>query len=513
MSGHLAIVPILWPFATAVLMLLLFRRNLPAQRVVSVVSVLGLIALEVVLFMRLDTGEIMVYRVGNWPAPFGIVLMLDRLSGIMLLLASVSGLAALVYGLRDLDEQTERHHFYPLYCFLLMGINGSFVTGDLFNMFVWYEVMLIASYSLLVLGGDRRQLQVGISYVALNLVSSAFFLVAASMLYGVAGTLNMADLSVKLAGLEGQHATMAQVAAVALLCVFGIKAAIFPMFFWLPDSYPQPPVAISTMFAGIMTKVGVYSMLRVFALSFSCDTGKWLALDLVLPLAGFTMIVGVLGAICQMNFRRLLSFHIISQVGFMVMGIGLFTPLGIAGGVVYIIHHIMVKGGLFLVAGVSERAAGHKEIDRMGGFVEHMPWLSALFFIAGASLAGLPPLSGFFAKFVVIKAGFDAHQYGVVAASLVASFLTLFSMMKIWQYAFWHRRAVPKPSQPRTLYLPVMLLVSFSLLIPVLAQPLYRVGRDAAAQLTDQQLYIKAVMGPSNIRVDPAGAADGQEAH
>jgi multicomponent Na+:H+ antiporter subunit D len=197
----------------------------------------------------------------------------------------------------------------------------------------------------------------------------------------------------------------------------------------------------------------------------------------------------------------------------MVMGIGLFTPLGIAGGVVYIIHHIMVKGGLFLVAGVSERAAGHKEIDRMGGFVEHMPWLSALFFIAGASLAGLPPLSGFFAKFVVIKAGFDAHQYGVVAASLVASFLTLFSMMKIWQYAFWHRRAVPKPSQPRTLYLPVMLLVSFSLLIPVLAQPLYRVGRDAAAQLTDQQLYIKAVMGPSNIRVDPAGAADGQEAH
>jgi multicomponent Na+:H+ antiporter subunit D len=268
------------------------------------------------------------------------------------------------------------------------------------------------------------------------------------------------------------------------------------------------------MFAGIMTKVGVYSMLRIFVLVFSADdTGKWLAASLVLPLAGFTMIVGVLGAICQMNFRRLLSFHIISQVGFMVMGIGFFTPLGIAGGVIYIIHHIMVKAGLFLIAGVSERATGQKEIDRMGGFVEHMPWLSALFFVAGSSLAGLPPLSGFFAKFIVIKAGFDAEHYGVVAASLVASFLTLFSMMKIWQYAFWHRRQVAEPVQPRALYLPVMLLVSFSLLLSAFAGPIYKLGVAAGDQLTNQKLYVDAVLGPSNERVPPSDAPGGTEAH
>jgi len=492
MRNYLVITPILLPFVTAVVMLLLFRHNRTVQRVLSVVSVLALIGLEIALMLRLRGGEIAVHKMGNWDAPFGIVLMADILSGIMLLLASITALAALTFGLWDNDRERERLHFYPLFQFLLMGINGAFLTGDLFNLFVWYEVLLIASYALLTLGSEPRQLRVGIPYVALNLLSSALFLVAAAVLYGVTGTLNMADLSRQIAALDGARETMAQVAAVILLCVFGTKAAIFPLFFWLPDGYPAPPVSVATIFAGIMTKVGVYSILRVFALVFR---GDGLAASLVLPLAAATMLVGVLGAIGQTNFRRLLSFHIISQVGFMLMGIGMFTPLGIAGGVIYIIHHIMVKSGLFLVSGVCERATGRANIEEMGGLMKSFPWLAVLFFIAGSSLAGMPPLSGFFAKFMVIKAGFDGKHSLVVGVSLVASLLTLFSMMKVWQNVFWREAPREWTRQPRVIYLPVTLLVSFSLVLSAVAGPLFSLGMDAAKQLSQPQLYIETVLG------------------
>jgi multicomponent Na+:H+ antiporter subunit D len=492
MRNYLVITPILLPFVTAVLMLLLVRHNRAAQRVMSVASVLALIGLEIALMMRLRGGEIIVHKMGNWDAPFGIVLMADVLSGIMLLLGSITALAALAFGLWDGDRERERMHYFPLFQFLLMGINGAFLTGDLFNLFVWYEVLLIASYALLTLGGSPRQLRVGIPYVALNLLSSALFLVAAAVLYGVTGTLNMADLSEKIAVLHDGAQTMAQVAAVILLCVFGTKAAIFPLYFWLPDAYPAPPVSVATIFAGIMTKVGVYSILRVFALVFR---GDGFAASLVLPLAGATMLVGVLGAIAQTKFRRLLSFHIISQVGFMLMGIGMFTVVGIAGGIIYIIHHIMVKSGLFLVSGVCERATGRVNIEEMGGLMPQFPWLAALFFIAGASLAGVPPMSGFFAKFMVIRAGFEQQHWLVVGVSLLASLLTLFSMMKVWQYVFWREAPREWARQPRGIYLPVMLLVSFSLALSALAAPLYSLGMDAANQLKQPRLYVEAVLG------------------
>lgn len=488
--SYLVLVPLLQPFVTAVVMLLVLRRWPAAQRWFGTLSLVSLIGTELFLFGQLRDGTILVHRMGNWPAPFGIVFMVDILSGIMLL-ASSTALAAYLFGFRDIDAQRQRFHFHPLFQFQLMGINGAFLTGDLFNLFVWFEVLLISSYALLTLGGQPRQLRAGIPYVALNLLSSTLFLVAAAVLYGVTGTLNMADLWQKVAALQGQAAVMAQVAAVILLCVFGIKAGLVPMYFWLPDAYPTPPTTVATLFAGIMTKVGVYALLRVFVLVFG---GTGLAAGLILPLAGFTMIVGVLGAICQTNLRRLLSFHIISQVGFMVMGIGLFTPLGIAGGIIYIIHHIMVKAGLFLIAGIGERISGQQDINGMGGYLERYPFLAALFFVAGSSLAGLPPFSGFFAKFLVIRAGFESQAWIMVGASLVASLLTLFSMMKIWQYMFWRRPAPTTNPVPATWYLPVLGLVSFSVLLSACAGPLYRLGTDAAQQLLDRQRYVRAVL-------------------
>lgn len=492
MSDPLVMAPILVPLATALVMLLPFQKRHTAHRAIHLVSLVILIALEVALMARVRGGDILAHWLGNWTPPFGIVVVADLLAVIMLLLASITALAATVFSLRDLDADRERFQAHPLTQFLLMGINGAFLTGDLFNMFVWYEVMLISSYGLLTLGGEPRQLRVGIPYLALGLFSSALFLVGATALYGVTGTLNLADLSVRVAALEGQGAIMANVASVILLGAFGIKAALFPLYFWLPDGYPAPPVSVATFFAGIMTKVGVYSLLRVFTLVFR---GEGDGAGLILPLAGFTMLVGVLGAICQTNLRRLLSFHIISQVGYMVMGIGMFTPLGVAGGIIYLIHHIMVKASLFLISGVCEKMTGRKDIGEMGGLLRRYPFLATLFFVSASSLAGLPPLSGFFAKFVVLRAGFESRLWLIVAASLVASLLTLFSMMKIWQYVFWRREAAPVKPPPRLLYGPAILLTSFSITLAVAAEPLFHLGMDAAHQLLDPGRYIETVLG------------------
>lgn len=491
MSRHLIIFPLLLPLATALLHLLIFRHRPRAQRVTQILSLLLLVGGELWLMGILRSGDVLCYRLGSWSPPFGIALAADLLTGIMLLLASVTALSAALFGLWEADPKRERYFLYPLLQFLLMGINGAFLTADLFNMFVWYEVMLISSYALLTLGSEPRQLRVGVPYVALSLLASALFLAGTGILYGVTGTLNLADLSVQMETLNDQSLRMAHVAGAILLCSFGMKAAIFPLFFWLPDGYLAPPVSVATLFAGIMTKVGVYSILRVFTLVFD---GAGFAADLILPLAAITMLVGVLGAVCQTHFRRLLSFHIISQVGYMVMGIGLFSPLGIAGAILYIIHHIMVKAGLFLISGYCERMTGREDISEMGGLLNRFPVLATLFFIAGSSLAGLPPLSGFFAKFVVLRAGLEAQAWWAVTASLVASLLTLFSMMKVWQMVFWGKEVNTLQQQPRALYLPLFLLVSFSLTLAAATGPLFVMAQTAAEQLLEPRRYLSVVL-------------------
>ncbi len=490
---HLPVLPVLIPLTASTIMLLAFRDQVRVQRVIAFAAVALLFLVEVGLLWQVKDGTILVYRLGNWRPPFGIVLMIDRLSIVMLFLCTITGLASLVFALGELDEVRERTHFHPLFQLLMMGINGAFVTGDLFNLFVFYEVLLGASYGLLVLGNEPQQLRSGMQYLVLNLVKSTLFLMGVATLYGVLGTVNMAHLSQKIAELPpGSGRVLVEAAGVILLTVFAIKAALVPLFFWMPDSYPSPAAAVGAMFAGMMTKVGVYSLARVFPLVFYGTES--LAGQLILPISAATMLGGVLGAVAQVNFRRLLSFHITSQVGYMVMGIGLFSPMGLGAAIFYIAHHILVKAGLFLIAGMAERMTNQQDLRRMGQLVRH-PVVAGLFLIAGWSLAGVPPLSGFIAKLLVIVEGFNQHAYYAVAAALITGLLTLFSMTKVWTLAFWGGEANPLRKVPATMVVGTVLLVSFSILIPLLAAPLWHFCEAAGTQLSHPKLYIQAVLG------------------
>jgi multicomponent Na+:H+ antiporter subunit D len=498
----LLILPVIIPLATAAISLLAWR-SVRTQRRLSVIGALGLLATSIILLNTVWNEGIQTTTMGNWPAPFGITFVADLFSATMVVLAGLMGLAVVVYSLSGvgIDHRRESFGYYPLLHILLMGVCGAFLTGDIFNMYVWFEVMLIASFVLLALGGERAQVEGAIMYVTINLLSSAVFLVALGFLYGMAGTLNMADLAVKLR--EGSQPGLVTTLSMLFLITFGIKAAIFPLFFWLPESYHTPPVAVSAIFAGLLTKVGVYSLIRVFTLLFTEDVAY--THTIIMVLAVLTMVVGVLGAASQMEFRKILSFHIVSQIGYMVLGLGLFTPLALAGSIFYIVHHIIVKTNLFLVSGIVHRLQGTDELKKLGGLYQAYPMLAILFLIPALSLAGVPPLSGFWAKFTVVRAGLEVEQYVVVGAALVVGILTLFSMSKIWNEAFWKARPAGGDEAarggtlpPRNLGLqlaPIIVLATFTVCIGLSAETLMLLATRTAAQLLDPAGYIQAVLG------------------
>jgi len=496
------ILPILIPFFAAILCLLSWK-NIRLQRVFSVIGVLSLLLTALGLLQSVWNAGIQSAQIGSWPAPFGITLVADLFSAIMVVMAGLVGSAVAVYSLATMDKAREAFGYYPLLNILLMGVCGAFLTGDIFNLYVWFEVMLIASFVLIGLGGEKAQLEGTVKYVTLNLMSSAFFLIAVAMLYGVAGTLNMADLSLHIKTMtpSGLETTL----AILFFLAFGIKAAVFPLFFWLPASYHTPPSPVSAVFAGLLTKVGVYALIRVFTLIFAHDpptTHKF-----ILIVAGFTMVTGVLGAVAQNEFRRILSFHIVSQVGYMIMGLGLFTPLALTGSILYIIHHIIAKTNLFLISGAASHLKGNYDLKKLGGLYGSAPLLSALFLIAAFALAGLPPLSGFWAKFLLIKAGLDAAEYTIVTVALAVSLLTLYSMTKIWNEVFWKappqtdgsqlESANPNPndSSIRLLIFPIIALATLSVLMGLFVEPFLALTTRAAEQLMNPTEYIQCVLG------------------
>ncbi len=491
----LLVLPIVLPAAGAALSFALWRAP-RLQRFIALFTTTALLAGALALLRQVRTGGIVALQVGGWPAPYGITLVADLLAAIMVVLAALMAVAVTLYSLAGIDRERERFGYYPLVQILLMGVCGCFLTGDLFNLYVWFEVMLMASFVLLALGGERGQLEGAVKYVTINLLASLFFLSALGILYGMVGTLNLADLARQLHQISrpGLSSTLAMLFLVA----FGIKAALFPFFFWLPASYHTPPPAVSAIFAGLLTKVGVYALIRVFTLLFVQEIA--FTHTLILAIAALTMLTGVLGAMAQNEFRRILSFHIVSQVGYMVMGLGLFTRLALAGSVFYLIHHIIVKTNLFLVSGVVQRLRGTLELGRLGGVGQSAPGLSLLFGIAAFSLAGLPPLSGFWAKLLLVWGALRAQSYAIAAVALVVGLLTLVSMTKIWGKVFWG--AAPADREERlgvpaglSLYLPMVLLASLTVAIGLLAQPVFELSLAAADQLLDPRGYIAAVLG------------------
>lgn len=492
---------LLIPFATAIICLLCWR--LPSvQRVAAVAGQAVFLAAAVRLFLAVDAAGVLAVNVGNWPAPFGITLAADLTAAIMVVVTAIIGLAVAVYSLADIDRAREKFGYYIFLNLMLMGVTGSFLTGDIFNMFVWFEVMLISSFVLMTLGGERAQMEGAIKYVVLNLISSGFFLSACGILYANTGTLNFADLAIRTKTLMAPE--LLSLTAMLFLVAFGLKAGIFPLFFWLPASYHTPPVAVSAIFAGLLTKVGVYALIRAFTLIFVGDMA--FTHGLLLGLAGLTMVSGVLGAMAQYDFRRLLSFHIISQIGYMVLGLALFTQWALAGTVFYLFHHIIVKTNLYLISGITRRHSGTFDLKKMGGFYSALPWLAVLFFIPAMSLGGIPPLSGFFAKFAIVKAAlagdslFPTGALLLAGVALAVGLLTLYSMTKIWNEAFWKEPAEPmqKPSLPRSqawlLYSPVVLLATLTVVIGLAPSFFFDIAMRAAEQLINPEAYIRAVM-------------------
>ncbi len=465
------------------------------QRTLSLTGVVTSLAASVALLVLVERDGVRSVQLGGWPAPLGITLVVDLFSALMLVVSLATVLAVLVFaiGQPGVDRSPA---FHPVYLTMTAGVALSFLTGDLFNLFVAFEITLVSSYVLITLGGRRDQVRSAMTYVIVNLLASTLFVAAVAWVYAATGTVNLADLATAMDDVpDAVRTTLSMV----FLVVFGIKAAIFPLFFWLPDSYPTAKLPVTAVFAGLLTKVGVYALIRVQTLLFPGDGPS----TVILVVAGLTMVVGVLGAIAQNDMKRILSFHIVSQIGYMLLGLGIFTVAGVAGAILFIVHQIPVKTALFLTAGLVEESTGATELRRVGGLLHRMPVAAALFGIAALSLAGIPPLSGFVGKLALIDAGFAAGTNTIVAVSLVVSLLTLFSMTKIWNGVFWGTPEQPterlvadggRLRSPVLMQAATVALVALGVAVAVFAGPIYELCERAATDLLDPSPYVQAVL-------------------
>ncbi len=495
----LLVLPILLPLLTAIALHLLPQRP-QLLRVVAFSGSLGVLAAAVAIFLSVQAEGIQVLQLGGWPAPFGITLVADLFSAVMVIMVSVIGAAVTAASFAGVDPQREAFGYHALIHVVLMGVAGAFLTGDIFNLYVWFEVMLIGSFVLMSLHRTRAQLHAAFTYVGLNLLASAFLLTAIGLLYGQAGTLNLADL----ARVWPDRRTPGLDAALSMLFLtaFGIKAGLFPLFFWLPASYHAPPAAIGALLAGLLTKVGVYAMIRVFTLLFPDPHASVCTVLLVLSAA--TMVVGLMGAIAQHDFRRVLAFNLVGHIGFTTVGLALRTPEGLAGSILYVLHHMLVISTLFLVSGVFLRERRTTDLRVLGGVYRARPALACLVMVPLFSLAGMPPLSGFIAKVAVVGPMIGAGQYLLAGVSLTVSLLTLWSMARLWEEAFWRPAPGSAPAvmpQPRpgaatlALVAPIAFLVILTLGLTVGAGPISALTNQAAQQLLDRSSYVRAVLG------------------
>ena len=504
MSNLYIILPIIFQLFTAVLLMFFWTRK-NAQKLISLIGSLLALGIAIWLFHLVWTHGIHSMQAGGWQAPFGITFVADVFSATLVLLTAISGLAVSVFSIGSVRNIRIKFGYFPILHFLLMGLNGAFLTGDIFNLYVWFEIIIIASFVLITLGGEKAQLEGAIKYVTMNLLASVIFLTAIAILYGLVGSLNMADLSLKVAEVENRG--LVNVTAILFLVGFGIKSAIFPLYFWLPASYHTPPPAISAIFGGLLTKVGVYALLRVFTLIFVPDefTG-----NLIVWIAALTILSGGLGALVQNNMRKVFSYLIVCHIGYMIAGLGVYTELALIGAAFYLIHDIIIKTNLFMVSGLVFKIKGTYSMRLLGDFYKSFPKLSLLMAIPLFSLVGIPPLSGFWPKLYLIEAGFRTQNYVVVGFILLGSFLTLFTIARMWSEVFWKKGAdLPKkeyikyffelkPIKRYAMVVPVVLLSFVSLYIGFGAEYIIRVSEVIGMELMDPSAYIEAVLGNQN---------------
>ncbi len=474
-------------------------RRRAVQRAIGVVVLATSSAVSVALLVHVDRHGPVAASMGGWHAPVGIALVADRLSALLVLVATPVLLAVLVFAIAQPGTDQDQPVFHPVYLVLAAGVSLSFLTGDLFNLFVAFEMMLTASYILITLGGREDQVQTGMTYVVINLVASTLFVVALALVYASTGTVNMADLATKIPALPGG---LRGALVLLLFVVFGIKAAIFPLYFWLPDSYPTAPTAVTAVFAGLLTKVGVYCLLRTQTLFVPAGDRRP---ALIATVAGLTMVVGVLGAVAQHDMKRILSFHIVSQIGYMILGLALYTVAGLAASIVYLVNQVVLKSSLLLVAGIVDHGAGSSRLSRVGGLARRFPVVGWLFLLPALSLAGIPPFSGFVAKLAVVQAAADHRWWVPMGVATGVGVLTLFSMTKIWGGVFWGTPELAVEPDPASttgrlgatggMLAATAAVVAGSLALAVFAGPLYGLATRAGHDLLDPTAYVRAVLG------------------
>jgi multicomponent Na+:H+ antiporter subunit D len=500
MSEHFVILPILIQAFVAVVLMFTWQHS-TYHRAISILGNSISVLFSTFLFVQIFNHGPMAFQAGSWAAPYGITFIADTLSATLILLSQIAGLAVSIFTTTAVIGQRQRFGYFAIYHFLLMGLAGAFIAGDLFNLYVWFELIIICSFVLLTLGGRRIQIEGAVKYFTLNMLASIIFLTAIALLYGATGTLNFAELSIIVPNLENQN--YVQLIAVIFFTGFGIKAGVFPLYFWLPASYHAPPTTISAIFAGLLTKVGVYALIRIFTLIFVVEGFNQ---QLILSTAVLTMLSGGLGALVQKNMVKAFSYLIICHIGYMIAGLGLASEDGLSGAIYYMIHDIIAKTNLFLIAGVIIRMTQSDQIDSMGGVLNKFPRYALLFGITLFSLVGVPPLSGFWPKISLFKAALQIENaplinWGMTLAFIFATFITLVVIVRIWNQAIAKESVATETStfeqmtkQERAPYwLSIVLLTLFTLGIGFGAEFFGQLTQRIAHELLNPVAYIRAV--------------------
>ncbi len=473
------------------------------------ISFLVLLVISNIYMLRhvLEQGVVTMVM-GRWLPPFGIAFTVDKIGALFCLVASIVALAGAVYGMADMGKSQRRYGFYPFLLFLLTGVSGAFLTGDVFNLYVWFEVLLIASFGLIILGSEKVQIDGAVKYAVLNLIATTLFLAATGYLYGVFGTLNMADLATKAADYP-VGAPILTIGGLFILA-FGMKAAAFPVYFWLPASYHTPNIVVSAVFAGLLTKVGVYALLRIVVMVLPAVRADFA--EVVAWMAALTMLIGALGALAQSDLRRMLGFLVVSGIGSMFVGVALGTTEALSGAILYAVHSIVVMTALYFAVGIMGRVSGGFEMRRLGGLYRYDHAFSALFFILFIAVSGLPPFSGFWPKVILVDASLETGYGWLAFALLLSGFLTTVAVGRVWLHVFWRggREGTPDgvldvpgaaarlayvPADQRVMLGSLVVLVVLVMYLGLMPEPVLAIAQDGAAGLVDPARYIGSVFG------------------
>lgn len=502
-ADWLVIAPVVVPIIAGAI-LLMVRKRISAQAVVANITLALLLVVTGALLAHVIQVGPTTMTMGRWLPPFGISFSADLTGALLAFTATAVALVCGIYAAVDIDTSRLRYGFYPFLLLMMAGVNGAFLTGDIFNLYVWFEVLLISSFGLIVLGSEREQLDGSIKYAFLNFIGTTLFLIATGYLYGALGTLNMADITRRAASMPPDAPIMT--IATLYLIAFSMKAAAFPLNFWLPASYHTPRIVVSALFAGLLSKVGVYALLRVMVMIFAEQ--RTVLADWIGAMAIATMLLGAMGALAQTDIRRLLGFLVVSGIGSMLAGIAIAGDLGLTGSIAYAVHSMLVMAGLYLCIGIIARRAGTFDLRELGGNYAASPWFAAAFLLLAFSVSGLPPLSGFWPKLMLVKGSIAEGAWWLAGAILLTGLLTTLAIIRVWSFAFWRggaegvrdgaenwKLAPVADGTAWIAYAACGALVAMTVFIGIYPEPLSRTAFDAASGLSSPAAYIGSVFG------------------